>query len=397
LLFAVLLASYGVQPVQGQTFNSGSTGADGALTFTTPGAYNFDPKALNIDPEHDNVFNFTTITIGSGVTLNLTSKVLSGPVYWLASGDVSITGTINLSGEDGVGPLTNNQVSARLPSAPGSGGYAGGLGGMVGGSAAQPGNGPAGGAAATTTSAGGSPGGFSGNQFVTPLVGGSGGGGGLNSSGNFGGVGGAGGGALLIASSSRIHFICSGGCGQINADGGIGGGGDSCGTCGGAGAGGGVRLIAPIISSDGGNNVLARGARGNTPALNGKIRVESFSGNGANGTAPAPLTSTPDPVTLPATPPSTILVSSINGVTINANPFSFPDTTINSGSPVPVVIQAQYVPVGTVPKIYVISEAGPDLIVNCAAGLQGTLQQSSCTASITFPTGGSRGFVKAIW
>src|SRR5690349_3158008 len=60
-LCAMLVVFYGVQNVRGQTFSSGSTGADGPLSYTTPGTYIFDPKALNIDPEGDNVFNFTTI------------------------------------------------------------------------------------------------------------------------------------------------------------------------------------------------------------------------------------------------------------------------------------------------------------------------------------------------
>jgi len=102
----------------------------------------------------------------------------------------------------------------------------------------------------------------------------------------------------------------------------------------------------------------------------------------------------------PTVPPSALKVTSlvVGGVTIpiNANPFSFPDATINSSTPVTVNVQAQFIPIGTIPKIIVMSETGTDQTVNCAA-LQGTLQQSTCSASITFPTGGSRGFVKATW
>jgi hypothetical protein len=89
-------------------------------------------------------------------------------------------------------------------------------------------------------------------------------------------------------------------------------------------------------------------------------------------------------------------VTSINGISINANPFTFPDAIINTTGPVIVNVQAQYIPVGTVPKIYVFGESGPDQTINCSA-LTGTLQQSTCNASITFVTGGSRGFVKATW
>jgi hypothetical protein len=87
-----------------------------------------------------------------------------------------------------------------------------------------------------------------------------------------------------------------------------------------------------------------------------------------------------------------------NGVTIpiNANPFSFPDATINSSTPVTVNVQGQFIPLGTLPQVIVMSETGPDQTINCSA-LQGTFQQSTCSVSITFPTGGSRGFVKATW
>ena len=91
-----------------------------------------------------------------------------------------------------------------------------------------------------------------------------------------------------------------------------------------------------------------------------------------------------------------IKATSINGIPINANPFSFPDATLNASGPVTVNVQAQFIPVGTVPKVIVMSEIGPDQAVNCSP-LAGTLQQSTCSASITFPTGGSCGFVKATW
>ncbi len=48
---AVLLIS--AQLVHAQTFDSGSTGADGALNLTTPGTIEFDPVALEIDTDGD--------------------------------------------------------------------------------------------------------------------------------------------------------------------------------------------------------------------------------------------------------------------------------------------------------------------------------------------------------
>jgi hypothetical protein len=55
-----------------------------------------------------------------------------------------------------------------------------------------------------------------------------------------------------------------------------------------------------------------------------------------------------------------IKATSINGIPINANPFSFPDATLNASGPVTVNAQAQFIPVGTVPKVIVMSEIGPD-------------------------------------
>src|SRR5215469_15475999 len=74
-----------------QTFNSGSNGSDGALNLTTPGTIYFDPKTFSppLNPAGDNIFNFTTINISAGVTVKLSSKVLTGPIYWLAQGAVT--------------------------------------------------------------------------------------------------------------------------------------------------------------------------------------------------------------------------------------------------------------------------------------------------------------------
>lgn len=205
------------------------------------------------------------------------------------------------------------------------------------------------------------------------------------------------GGAILIASSTKIAFTANGFIGTINADGGNCGGGCNAGTYGGAGGGGAVRLAAPSLT--GYPVIYSRGAHGliSLPASNGTIRLEgptSFSslpqllGNVATGVL--------GPLLLPTTPPPSVKVTSINGTPINANPFSFPDTSINSTSPVIVTVEAHYVPIGTIPKVIIFSESGNDQTVNATA-LSGTLALSTATATITFPTGGSRGYVKATW
>ena len=99
-----------------QTFESTSTGADGALELTTPGVVEFDPASFvpALDPEGDNIFHFTTITIGAGVTVRLTEGKLDGPVYWLATGAVQIDGILDLNGEDGQDNAERLSAISRL-------------------------------------------------------------------------------------------------------------------------------------------------------------------------------------------------------------------------------------------------------------------------------------------
>src|SRR5882724_11007418 len=97
-----LTASFLVS-AQPQTFSSGSTGADGPLNITAPGVTYFDPKALNINPKGDNIFHFTTITIASGSILKISEYKLHGAVYFLAQGDVTIHGAIDLGGDNSPG------------------------------------------------------------------------------------------------------------------------------------------------------------------------------------------------------------------------------------------------------------------------------------------------------
>jgi hypothetical protein len=391
---------FGSKQGYAQSFSSGSTGADGPLNLTTPGTILFDPSALGLKPTVPNVFNFTTINIAAGVTVTFSSKNLTGPVYWLAQDGVTISGTLILDGEPGAG--VGNFVSARIPSAAGPGGFGGGVGGG-GGLAPQPGNGPGAGAAATTQRGGN--GTFTGSQYLIPLIGGSGGGGGLNGAAcntTFAGAGGAGGGAILIASSVTITIGGTEGGGIFARDG--------LSSCnGGGGSGGAIRLVANTVTTftaNGSPTLDVTGSGGGPqPVSGGQIRVEAFTPNvipGGNAFINGPfITSVPYSLAIPSTGPSTLKVTSlvVGGVTIpiNANPFSFPDATINASGPVTVNVQAQYIPQGTIPMIIVMSETGPDNIVPCSA-LQGTtIQQTTCSASITFPTGGSRGFVKATW
>jgi hypothetical protein len=356
--------------------------------LTTPGIIVFDPKSFNppLDADGDGIYNFTTINIAADVTVKLSGKIFSRPVIWLATGPVTINGNIDLNGDNG--HIATNISSVRAPSIPGAGGYSGGVGGNASNPTmqAQPGNGPGGGAA----TAGGT---FTGNVFLVPLVGGSGGGGG-NTPGQFGPGGGAGGGALLIASSDSISLVgvAGSGNGRLAANGGCPGTNQV-----GGGSGGALRLVAPTIS---GNGTIQTSGCGN--GGDGRVRIEAFNHqyaftNGNGSPAANVTTASPSNVFLPAFP--TVRVVSVAGVPVNQSPtgsFQMPDVSINSASPVTVVIEARNIPVGTVVKLHLFSENGADQFVDTTP-LAGTSQTSTATASVVFPTGFSRGFVRATW
>jgi hypothetical protein len=152
----------------------------------------FDPVARGLDLDGDNIYHFTTITIGAGITVRLTVRKVNAPVFWLASGAVQMNGAIDLNGDNGQDAVSS--PNTRLPTFPGVGGYGGGIGGNVN-SPAQPGGGPGGGASGVSDFGGNGTGGsFTGNVFLVPLIGGSGGGGGQHGTTDpsWGATGGAG-------------------------------------------------------------------------------------------------------------------------------------------------------------------------------------------------------------
>ena len=359
----------------------------------------FDPASLHLT-RNTNIFNFTTITIASGSVLKFWEVVFHGPVFLLASGDVNINGAIDATGDDSPAPTSNAAVQGNAFA--GSGGYSGGLGGVHGDSnhAALPGNGPGGGAAGDINRPYAVGGRFSGNQFLVPLVGGS-GGGGINDNGQFGSQGGAGGGALLIASSTKIVLVGGGYADSANRfiNGGIYANGGSSGSRGCGGSGGAVRLIANTIT--GGNNSAIQVQAGannycSTPPGDGLARLEASTINFAGNYSAGPANrSVPYALNLPTAPLPLISVTSINGIAVNANPFSFPDATINSSAPVPVVITATNVPLTSTVNLYLLSDSGANQTI--PVNLSGTNQASSATVNVTFPSVGTKGFVKAVF
>jgi len=401
VLLLVIVAAFAL--TANAQFSSGSTGADGALDYSTLPANStvvFDPSKFTSAPHPpgQNTFNFTTINIPSGTTVILSSQLLSGPVFWLATGDVVINGTIQLSGQNG--PSATTDTSLRVPAIPGPGGYPGGIGGR-GSSSPQPGYGPGGGASGIGAGGSGDTlqwghgGSFTGNAVLAPPIGGSGGGGGfcLDGSGFFGPGGGAGGGALVIASSTSIILN-----GSIDARGGSNAGG--CNISSGGGAGGSVELAANAITGSGIIRAAGGGA-GNccgVLASSGSIHLESVQLPVSLNTDITASQAAPGALFQPNLPVS-IQIVSIGGVQV-ANPalgrFQNPDVVINSSSSVSITIQTTGIPPGTVLNLNVYSEDGSTQTVQTTA-LQGTIQSATATASATFPPDLSLAYVKATW
>jgi len=418
-LLATALLFAGVATAQ--AFSSGSTGSDGALNYTTAGTYYFNPDALGLDPAGDNIFNFTTINIASGVNLVLQNNNLRGiPVVWLATGNVTIAGQLTLDGASAPNLSTlavgATWITLRVPTMPGPGGYPGGVGALQG-TAASPGLGPGGGPISGTPcsySGSGSfataantpdttPGPTYGNIQLVPLIGGSGGSGGClptaaTQSDSAGGTGGAGGGAIRIVSSTSISVT-----GTITSQGGSANNGRDGGNAGGPGSGGAINLIAPTVTGTGTLNVNG----GSSPCCSfpfggGYILINasnspSFTGTTSGGIITyRPLLAPPLPTF--GTPP-TISVVSVNGTSVPQPPqgqFETPDVTINSATPVTINISASGVPVGTVVQLQIISELAADQFISCNP-LAGTTASSTATCSASFPTSVSAILASAVW
>jgi hypothetical protein len=378
-------------------FSSGSDASDGA--FAPVASMVFDPVAMGLDIDNDNVFHFTTINIPAGVTVTMRAAELNfAPVYWLATGTVQIDGTIDLSGEGGHDNVTTN----RRFSMPGPGGFPGAVGKSID-SSSTAGFGPGGGLAGAC-SGHGAPAGYGttessesgpayGNLFLLPLIGGSGGGGPTNGTPPSGG-GGAGGGAILLSSSLSISVS-----GQILSKGGDRGTFTVEGWRGGGGSGGAIRLLAPSISGSGSLNTA--GGVSNCAAGLGRIRVEAFQNTftGAITGEFRVVTLSPNAIFLPTGPTPSVRVSDVDSFPVADPPtgeFASPDVTIDAAADVTITIETFGIPAGTQVTLYVLPETGPDVVV-LTTPLAGAMDPLTGTADVTFPNGFSRFTVRAQW
>lgn len=402
------LCIFGVTAHAQGNFSSGSTGADGA----------FNPaQSQTLQLPESGVFNFTTVNVPAGVIIRFGRNSRNTPVTILATGNVTIAGTLDVSGSNG------GQPTGGLG---GPGGFNGGAGGpatlvsgsfSLGGNGDGPGGGRGSGSAATPTSLGaGGGGGFAnpglpgswdsgptangaggpryGLPTLLPLIGGSGGGGesGFSSSG-AGAGGGGGGGALLLASSGVITFGDDSFNVRIAASG---GNGFSVNVGGGGGSGGAVRLMANTITGTlrvnaggGTNNGYGGGGGG------GYVRVEAFDLTSltivpTSGTSPRVSMATPGVVT-PANLPS-IRIVSVAGIAPPSKPSGSlqggPDIILPSSqsNPVSVALSASNIPLGTTLQVTLTPESGARIVTQSTA-LTGTLASATASASVSLPDG----------
>jgi hypothetical protein len=385
----------GVELSGAQTYSSGSTGADGV--FNPPGSVppgtTTSGSTVTVPLPASGLFNFQTVTIGSGITVSFTKNARNTPVTILATGNITIAGTLSVNGRDGQAQQASS-TAISVGGDGGPGGYRGGNGSKLDGSVpAAAGQGPGGGAAAPPTlNAAGSFGTYgTSSGSLNPLFGGSGGGGGYTSTAfgvpTFsGGGGGGGGGAIVIASSTRITVN-----GALTADGG------SAGACGGSGSGGAVRLVAPVIAGAGTISAVSPPSCAQTQA-SGRIRLEAYTnaytGNASpffftSAPAPGPVTATGNPalINLP-----TLTISSVGGISTPAAPsgsYASADMTLPTGTtnPVPVVLTAVNTPLNTAVTLKLVPVAGIPTTFPISA-LSGTFASSTGSANVTFPTGG---------
>src|SRR6266571_983728 len=379
-------------PVSAQTtFSSGSTGALGAFVPCTP-----TPCTVTVTLPPDGVLNYTTINIPSGVTVTFTPNAANTPVTMLATGDVTISGSVQLVGSNGIA-FSSSTVNRGGPGGPG--GFAGGQSGSKGqtnnpGSAGQ---GPGGGSPLTTScnfcSAGhgtyGAP-----ASFVTglPLLGGSGGGGTPGTSTDAGFSGGGGGGAIVIASTTKITVN-----GVIAANGGSGGIFGNLGGClsAGSGSGGAIRLVAPQITNNGTLGAIGQGSCSGSSGP-GLIRLEAVAFGFVNPTNPTASTSnTRGPITANSTPAlinlPMLTISSVGGIASPATPggsYTTADVSLPSGTtnPVPVTVTVANTPLNTTFTVKVIPQFADPSTATCS-NTTGSFTASTCTANVTLPSG----------
>jgi len=316
-------------------FNSGSTGADGALDLST-----CPTSTCEVQLPESGILNYTTVNVPQGKLLRFALNSRNTPVVILAQGNVNVLGEISVTG--------NGRIA--------------GAGGFYGGNGCQNGFGPGGG-----IFNGQSAGRWVGSISLIPIVGGSGGAGG----GNCGQPGGGGGGAIVIASSTNINLM-SGSALTAN--------GIWLGFFIGVGSGGAIRLIANSINIAG-----VIDACGNQLPNCGIIRFEAPQGqiNFTGTSTPTPVFAQINPVIIPSNPP-TLRIVSIGGYAVPSYSAGRPDRVdlmlpTQLTDPIQIQIQGSNVPSGTQIQIQLSGSSGT--ATGCT--LTGGPGPVACNASVS--------------
>lgn len=391
-------------------FDSGSSGSDGVLNPNVDTLVTLPPSGI---------LNYTSINIPVGVTVRFSRNGLNAPATLLVSGNATIAGTLDVSGEaapDSNGAGNGNIADDGLPGKGGVGGFPGGSGGKpeavpANARVAQAGIGPGGGRPSPTATANCYGGGGSfgdrgaasgcgaqqsdayGNPDLLPMVGGSGGAGGNAYVSTGGGGGGGGGGALLLAVTGSLQVS-----GSILANGGAGGRVGNTytdgGNPGGGGSGGAIRLVATSLGGNGA--ISATGGRvgswGNSSpnafASVGRIRLEAETFTRTAATTPPYTQGAPGALVVTGVP--TIRIASVAGQNAPAEPTGNGDIVLPADAPNPVAVglATTEVPLGTTISVIVSPPHGAPT-TSISSGLQGSVANATATASITLPDGPS--------
>ena len=367
-LFVFLL----LQTARSAQINTGSDGSDGPFNPTVTNT------VINMADHPDGIYQYTSVSIPSGVTVTFTPNANNTPVVWLVQGDCVIKGTVDLSGK-----RPNSGVGA----AGGPGGYPGGSGGSQPSAGQGPGAGMwsvgAGGDASYATAGANAvaPAGPTyGSVFLIPLLGGSGGGGGGGATTINPGGGGGGGGALLVAAAGTIQLD-----GTVTSY-----GGDTRGIPGGYGSGGAVRFVATRIT---GSGTISVPGPLNDPGFGlGRVRFDTYE-NDFGGTISGAFTVGFQPIIIPTPGQGVQLtVTSVGGVPVSLSPtgvLSTPDAVISpqQANPIPVVVNCSNLPLNT-PVTVTVKPANGLSVSAVGYNNTGTLASSTATISINMPRGG---------
>jgi hypothetical protein len=112
----------------------------------------------------------------------------------------------------------------------------------------------------------------------------------------------------------------------------------------------------------------------------------------------APTPTTGPLVSIPIAPLPSISVLSINGSPAPATPaagYTTPDVSVNTMSPIAITVQAANIPANSTVTLRISSEGDSSVADQLVpVTLNAQLQ---ATANVTFPTGVSRFYVRAVW